>query len=118
MDAPDIHRRLALAADRTLYAAERTYAAWMRTGLTALVGSVGAKPLLTGALPDFGIRGVGAILAIVSAACFTAAVWREVFGIPHALAADARRIPPAVLFVVNTLLVLVSLTAFVAVVFG
>src|SRR5262249_61901303 len=36
-----------LAADRTVFAAERTYAAWVRTGLMALASGIGAKALLS-----------------------------------------------------------------------
>ena len=36
-------------ADR---AAERTYAAWLRTGLFALASGIGARALLTGVVPD------------------------------------------------------------------
>jgi putative membrane protein len=107
-----------LAADRTLYAAERTYAAWMRTGLAALAGSVAAKPLLVGSLPDFDVRGAGAILAAFSLFCFSAAIWREVFGMTHKLEADARRFPRGILYLVNALLGMVSVMAFVATVFG
>ena len=34
--------RVFYAADRTVLAAERTYAAWVRTGLVSLVAGVGA----------------------------------------------------------------------------
>jgi putative membrane protein len=45
-------RQAQLAADRTLFAAERTYAAWVRTGLAALASGVGAKKLLEGVIPE------------------------------------------------------------------
>ena len=41
-----------LAADRTVYAAERTYAAWVRTGLSSMASGVGAKKLLEGVIPE------------------------------------------------------------------
>jgi len=40
-------RTTQLAADRTVFAAERTYAAWVRTGLLALASGIGAKALLS-----------------------------------------------------------------------
>jgi putative membrane protein len=40
-------RRTQLAAE-PLFAAERTYAAWVRTGLAALASGVGAKKRLPG----------------------------------------------------------------------
>ena len=116
-ETDDILHRRKLAADRTLYAAERTYAAWMRTGLAALGGSVAAKPLLVGSLPDFGVRGAGAILAMFSIFCFAAAIWREAFGFRRRLHADARHIPAVILYGVNGLLGVVALMAFVAAIF-
>ena len=48
-------RRTQLAADRTIFAAERTYSAWVRTGLAALASGAGAKRLLEGVIPEWGI---------------------------------------------------------------
>src|ERR687896_544326 len=72
-------RRNELAADRTVFAAERTYAAWVRTGLAALASGVGAKKLLEGVIPEWGLWAVGTVLVLFSAFCFGAAVWRQVF---------------------------------------
>jgi Domain of unknown function (DUF202) len=36
-------RTTQLAADRTVFAAERTYAAWVRTGLLPLASGIGAR---------------------------------------------------------------------------
>ncbi|HET6522476.1 MAG TPA: DUF202 domain-containing protein, partial [Geminicoccaceae bacterium] len=72
-------RRTELAADRTIFAAERTYAAWVRTGLAALASGVGAKKLLEGVIPEWGIWAVGTVLVLFSAFCFGAAVWRHLF---------------------------------------
>jgi uncharacterized protein DUF202 len=38
-------RTTVLAADRNILASERTYAAWVRTGLLALAGGIGARAL-------------------------------------------------------------------------
>ena len=46
-------RRTELAANRTVFAAERTYAAWVRTGLVSLAAGVGAKRTLGGVLPEW-----------------------------------------------------------------
>jgi putative membrane protein len=40
-----------LAADRTIFAAERTYAAWVPTGLASLAAGVGAKAALGEIIP-------------------------------------------------------------------
>lgn len=102
--------RTALAADRTIFAAERTYAAWVRTGLAALASGVGAKALLTGVLPDLGVKLAGTVLTLFSAFCFAAAVWREFSTLPK-IVPDARRIPGPVLYTVNAFLALVALMA-------
>jgi putative membrane protein len=108
-------RRTELAADRTAFAAERTYAAWVRTGLAALASGVGAKELLTGILPEFGLVLAGTVLELFSAFCFVAAVWRETSpGVPPPRP-DTRRIPRWILFTVNGFLALVSLAALVSI---
>ena len=71
-------RRTQLAADRTMFAAERTYAAWVRTGLAALASGVGAKKLLEGMIPEWGLWAVRTVLVRFSAFCFGAAIWRQV----------------------------------------
>ncbi len=111
-------RRTELAADRTVFAAERTYAAWVRTGLAALASGVGAKKLLEGVIPVWGIWAVGTVLVLFSAFCFGAAVWREVFAGPPPPQPDTPRIPPVLLVAVNGFLVLVALSALISIWFG
>jgi putative membrane protein len=114
----DVDRRNELAADRTIFAAERTYAAWVRTGLAALASGVGAKKVLAGVIPEWGIWGVGTVLVLFSAFCFGAAVWRQLFpGLPPPKP-DTRRIPPALLVAVNGFLVLVAFAALISIWFG
>ena len=111
-------RRTELAADRTVFAAERTYAAWVRTGLAALASGVGAKKLLEGVIPEWGIWAVGTVLVLFSAFCFGAAVWRQLFAGPPPPQPDTPRIPPVLLVAVNGFLVLVALSALVSIWFG
>ena len=100
-----------LAADRTIYAAERTYAAWVRTALAALASGVGSKALLTGILPALGVKLAGSVLILFSTFCFCAAVWRQMFpAVPPPLP-DTRRIPSWFLYGVNMVLAVVSLAA-------
>ena len=113
--AQSVDRSTQLAADRTLYAAERTYAAWVRTGLAALASGVGAKALLQGILPELGIRLAGSVLILFSAFCFLAAVWREMFPSVPPPNPDARRIPSAFLYLVNSVLAIVALMALISV---
>lgn len=111
-------RRTQLAADRTVFAAERTYAAWVRTGLVALASGIGAKTLLKGVVPEWMILANGSLLVLFSAFCFVVAVWRELNPGPPPPFPDTRRIPPAILVVLNLCLALVSLAALFGIWFG
>jgi putative membrane protein len=62
-------RRTELAADHTVFAAERTYAAWVRTGLVAMASGIGAKALLTNLLPHWLVMTSGSVLVLFSVFC-------------------------------------------------
>ena len=111
-------RRTELAADRTIFAAERTYAAWVRTGLVATASGIGAKPALSGLVPDWLIGLSGTVLVLFSVFCFAAAVWRNLDPGPPPPVPDAKRIHPALLILVNTCLALVSIAALIGIWFG
>lgn len=118
-DPADKDPRVLYAADRTVLAAERTYAAWVRTGLVALAAGVGAKTTLGGVLPDWAILFNATLLVLFSAFCFACAVWRNLRpGHDAPARSDVRRIPPALLAVVNGGLLLVALGALLGVWFG
>jgi putative membrane protein len=109
----DLNTRL--AADRNILAAERTYAAWVRTGLFALASGIGARALLHGVLPDWLVMLDASVLIGFSIFCFCAAVWRELNpGLPPPAAALAA-IPRPVLIALNGFLALVSLAALVGI---
>jgi putative membrane protein len=105
----------AMALDRTILAAERTYAAWVRTGLAALASGVGARALLARVLPDWFGALTGSVLIAFSAFCFCAAVWRELTPGAVSPAADMRRLPQPLLLAMNGFLVFVSTAALVGV---
>jgi putative membrane protein len=111
-------RRTELAADRTVLAAERTYAAWVRTGLAALASGVGAQRLLSGVIPEWGVRTIGSVLVLFSAFSFGAAVWREVFTHATPPKPSTHKIHWIVLVVVNGSLILVAFGALVSVILG
>jgi putative membrane protein len=111
-------RRTELAANRTMFAAERTYNAWVRTGLVALASGIGAKALLESTLPHWLIVVTGTVLVLFSVFCFAAAVWRNLEPGPPPPVPDVKRLPPALLMVVNGFLVLVALAALLGIWFG
>jgi putative membrane protein len=111
--------RVLYAADRTVLAAERTYAAWVRTGLVALVAGVGAKTSLGSVLPEWAILFNATLLVLFSGFCFAVAVWRELRpGHDSPRRSDVWRLPRMLLVVVNGGLLLVSLGALLGVWFG
>ncbi len=111
--------RVLYAADRTVLAAERTYAAWTRTGLVSLVAGVGAKASLGSVLPEWAILFNSTLLVLFAGFCFGAGVWRELRpGHDSSRRSDVRRLPPALLAVVNGGLLLVSLGALLGVWIG
>src|ERR1051325_11710684 len=70
----DLNTRL--AADRNVLAAERTYAAWVRTGLFPLASGIGANAALHGVGPSGLARPDAGMLIAFSMFCFAAAIWR------------------------------------------
>ena len=97
-----------------MLAAERTYAAWVRTGLGALAAGVGAKALFAAILPDWFSSLTASLLILFSAFCFMAAVWRELHpGVSPP--PETPRLPAPLLIAVNGALVLVDLVAMVGV---
>ncbi len=112
----DLNTRL--AADRNVLAAERTYAAWVRTGLFALASAIGARALLNGVVPDWLVLADASVLIVFSVFCFIAAIWRELNpGAPPPVP-RLRAIPRPVLIGVNGFLALVSLAALIGIWLG
>ena len=111
-------RRTELAANRTIFAAERTYAAWVRTGLVAMASGVGAKPALSGLVPDWLIGVTGTVLVLFSVFCFVAAVWRQLYPGPPPPKPDAKRLHPAWMLLLNGFLALVSIACLIGIWFG
>ena len=100
---------------RTRLAAERTYAAWIRTGLMALLGGIAARALLAKILPVWFGSVTGSVLVLFSAFCFCAAVWRELTGTTTPTPSQARHLPDALLLTFNGFLVFVSTAALVGI---
>ena len=96
--------------------AERTYAAWVRTGLMSLAAGVGAKKTLGGVLPEWVVVLTGSVLSAFAAFCFAAAVWRELIRAHRQ--PDVHRLPRALLLALNGFLALAALAALLGVWFG
>jgi putative membrane protein len=111
-------RRTELAADRNVFAAERTYAAWVRTGLAALASGVGAKAALKDVIPEYIVITAGTVLALFSAFCFFAGIWREFSPGPPPPEPDIKRLPRGVLIAINSFLILVALAAVWGILYG
>ena len=72
-------RALQISADQLVLANERTYAAWVRTGLVSLASGLGADQLLARYVPGWMTLGAASVLVLFSAFCFFASVWRRLF---------------------------------------
>lgn len=105
---PDTNR---LALDRTVLANERTYAAWIRTGLTSLVAGLGIARFLSNSMPLWSTHIIATILILFSAVSFILAAWRYEHlhvGMAHL---DVRMIPVYTVKISSIVLVSCSLIA-------
>ncbi len=66
----------ALALDRTVLANERTFQAWLRTGMAAFGSGLGIAKFMKGDLPVWIIMTISGILILFSAIAFFQAAWR------------------------------------------
>jgi len=87
----------------------------VRTGLAALAAGIGARALLDHVVTGWLTRSTGAMLELFAAFCFVAAVWRELMPSVEPPRPRARRLPSAILVVINGFLMLVAGAAFVGV---
>lgn len=103
--------QLVMAADRTLLSMERTYAAWVRTGLAALASGVAARAFIKSAVSPAIADLMASLLIIFSGFCFIAGVWRELARFAPSAPPDLRRIPSAMLIAANTMMTSISVLA-------
>jgi len=102
-----------LALDRTVLANERTYAAWIRTGLAALAAGLGLARLMLNTMPLWSIRILAMILISFSAGAFLLSSWRYEHlhvAIAHL---DVKTIPVKLVKLFSLLLALCSILALV-----
>ncbi len=62
--------------DRTILANERTYQAWIRTGLSALAAGLGVARFLSDSMPLWVHLSIAGVLITLSASAFFLAAWR------------------------------------------
>ena len=86
-----------------------------RTGLAALAAGIGAQALREDVVPGWLTRPTGSALVRFSAFCFVAAVWRELSPGAPPPKPDTKRMPPALLIVLNGCLAFVSVMAVVGI---
>jgi inner membrane protein YidH len=105
--------RTGYALDRTVLANERTYAAWIRTGLTALAAGVAIERFMTGMFPGWGVRSIAVILILVSAVAFFVAAWRYTHLGVRLGHADVKTVPAVLTTAASALLIACALIALV-----
>jgi len=103
--------RTGYALDRTVLANERTYAAWIRTGLTALAAGVAIEKFMVDAMPGWTIRSIAFILIVYSVIAFIIAAWRYSHLGLKLVHVDVKLIPSIVTTGASVLLVVCSLLA-------
>jgi len=103
--------RTSYAADRTVLANERTYAAWIRTGLAALAAGVAIEKLLVDVMAAWSVQLIALLLIVVSVIAFVIAAWRYTHLDLKFGRLDVKRVPAAVTTAISLLLVLCALLA-------
>lgn len=85
--------RTVYAEDRTALANERTYSAWLRTGLGSLAAGAAVERVLGGELPPWATKGAAVALIVAAIAAFWTAFWRYTHLGPRLREAKVRRVP-------------------------
>lgn len=100
------------AVDRTLMAEERTFSAWMRSGMAAIGAAVAiVKMLPTNDDPAWLVQSLGVVLIIAGAMAFAFGFWGYRAGARYWAAALPRAIPLWLMAVFTALLMIAALLA-------
>ena len=113
--SPGRSSREELARDRTALASERTYAAWVRTGLAGLAGGLGIAKFIDDAVPPMMVRTIAALLIMLAIVSFILAAWRYMSLCLKLKTLDIALIPHQVVVVISAFLVACSGLALIAV---
>jgi len=105
--------RTDLARQRNLLANERTFSAWLRTGLSAVVAGLGIARLLGsgGSLPI--AHSIGVILVLIGGGIYVLAFWRYAQVSRSLEQENMRAIPTRLLNILLAALLLSGVLAFV-----
>lgn len=101
------------AIDRTVLANERTYAAWIRTGLAALAAGIAVEKFLVDFMATWSLRSIAMILILFSAVAFCLAAWRYTHLGVRLLHTDVRAIPAIVTTGVSLILLACSMISLI-----
>ncbi len=104
-----------LARDRTALATERTYAAWVRTGLAGLAGGLGVAKFIDGGVSPMVVRVIAALLIALAIVSFILAAWRYMSLCKKLKTLDIALIPHQVVVFISAFLVVCSGLALVAI---
>ena len=103
----------ALALDRTVLANERTYQAWLRTGMAAFGAGLGIARFLKGSMPLPIIITIAIMLILFSAAAFLQAAWRYCHLHVHTVHLDVDAMPTWKVKIFSTVLTGCSIFALI-----
>lgn len=99
-----------LAEDRTVLAAERTFASWLRTGLAFLASGLAAQHVLYDP-QSWEVRVLATVMLVCAVASFAAGAWRDAMIRIRLPNPDIRLLPRILTFGVSLLLIAVSIPA-------
>jgi len=102
-----------LALDRTVLANERTYQAWIRTGLALFVAGLGIIKFLQNELPLWLLMPIAILLILFSAVAFLLAAWRYRHLHVRVANLDVETIPLWIVMTISTLLAASAVLALV-----
>lgn len=105
------------AVDRTLMAEERTFSAWMRSGLAASGAAVAIVKMLPDSEPRWLVHLLGVILSVVGVMAFAIGFWGYRAGSRYWSAAMPRAIPLWLMGALTALLMIGALMALYLIVF-
>ena len=97
----------------SVLANERTYAAWTRTGITAMAAGLGIERFLGGVIPDYIVRAISMSLLLFSILAFILGIWRYIHVGSRLKSNRVSGAPSPILLLMSIMLCFVSLMALI-----